>query len=364
MNITRLKLELLCSGIRMDDSLKQGLIPRYRYKRASLSEGRCFMLEHEGFTTVINLAVYEKFAQASPFLYDHENKLLLKDSAVICKAQLVEDPEWYLFELEDGTIYGSQIQLHGTNVLATSLTNYCVFMDKNEGCKFCGMTLDKENRAKDPKKLAAVLVEIEKRFPGRYHELNINSGTTTNDDKGAELFLKAVREIRNKSDILLAAQIAPMEDFSWVDRLKEAGLNSLSFNIEIWDDQKREEILPGKGKIPKKLYLDILEHAGKVFGGLNVSSWMIGGLEAPESTLQGAEEIAARGVLPFVTAFRPLIGSPMEDMKPPDVETMLKIYGQLDQILRKYSLDPKKADTGCAKCDCCGAGVEVLAHGV
>ncbi|MEE8431984.1 MAG: radical SAM protein [Candidatus Desulfatibia sp.] len=364
MNLTKLKLDLLCHGITMDDRLKEGLIPRYRYKRASLSEGRCFQLEYEGRTTVINLAVYEKFAQSSPYRYDHEKRGLFFDGNSVCKMVLVDDPEWYLYELGDGTMWGSQIQLHGTGVLATSLSSYCVFKDKNEGCGFCGMTLDKDNRAKDPKKLAAVLAAIEKKYPGVFHELNVNSGTSLNDDRGAEMFLETIKEIRKASDVLIAAQIAPMEDFSWVDRLKDAGLSSLSFNLEIWDNDVREKIMPGKGRIPRELYLDILEYAGKVFGGVNVSSWLIGGLEPPESTIQGAEQIARRGVLPFVTVFRPLIGSTMENEKPPDIETMIKIYKELKSILGKYGLDPQKADTGCAKCDCCAAGREVLTLGV
>tara|TARA_B100000315_G_scaffold112693_1_gene103303 strand:- start:1851 stop:2984 length:1134 start_codon:yes stop_codon:yes gene_type:complete len=364
INLTRLKLDLLCSGIRIDDSLKHGILPRYRYKRASLSEGRSFILSHGDFSTVINLAVYEKFVRSSPYEYDHKKRLLLKDGEPICGFELTKDPDWYLEKLDDGTMFGSYIQLHGTSVLATSLTNYCVFKDDNEGCSFCGLTLDRDNKKKSPERLASILQAIEKKHPGLYYELNINSGTLRSDDMGAEMFVETLREIRKVSLIAVAAQLAPMKDFKWVDRLKDAGLTSLSFNLEIWDDELRKKIIPGKEKIPKKYYLDILEYAGNIFGGLNVSSWLIGGLEPIESTLKGAEEIAKRGVLPFVTAFRPIIGSTLEDASPTSTDTMIRIYERLKKILEKYDLNPKNAESGCAKCDCCAAGREILAFGI
>ena len=364
INLTRLKLDLLCSGIRIDDSLKQGILPRYRYKRASLSEGRSFILTYEGFSTVVNLAVYEKFVRSSPYQYDHKERLLLKNGDPVCGFELSKDPDWYLEKLDDGTMFGSYIQVHGTSVLAASLTNFCVFKDDNEGCSFCGLTLDRENKKKSPKRMASILQAIEKKHPGLYHELNLNSGTLRSDDMGAEMFVEALMEIRKVSSIAVAAQIAPMKDFKWVDRLKDAGLTSLSFNMEIWDDELRKKIIPGKEKIRKKHYLDILEYAGNIFGGVNISSWLIGGLEPIESTLEGAEKIASRGVLPFVTAFRPIIGSPLEDASPPGTDTMVRIYERLKKILEKHELNPENAKSGCAKCDCCAAGREILAFGI
>ena len=88
-NLTGLKLDLLCKGIRMDASAKQRLLPPYRYKRASLSEGRNFKLYLNGRSTVVNLAVYEKFVTDSPYFYDNVNKLLLNDGEEVTKIEMV-----------------------------------------------------------------------------------------------------------------------------------------------------------------------------------------------------------------------------------------------------------------------------------
>lgn len=363
--LTRLKLDLLCNGVKTDEKVKQGLIPRYRYKRASLSEGRNFLITYEeGQSTVVNLAVYEKFTETSPYEYDHSAKILLNNGSPVCTMELVEDPEWYLNQLDDGTLFASYIQMHGTSVLASSLTNHCSFKDDRQGCAFCGLTTEEGQVTKNPVTLAKVLHSLETVYPGKYDELNLNSGTPPSEDMGAKTFLAALKEVRKVSAIPLSAQIAPMSDSKWIDKLKCSGLSSLSFNLEIWDDQLREKIMPGKGRIGKDLYLDCLEYAGKVFGGANVSSWLIAGLEPPRSTIRGAEEVARRGVLPFVTVFRPITGSPLEDRTPPDVETMSFIYSELKHILEKYELNPRDGVSGCAKCDCCAAGGELLAYGL
>ncbi len=363
-SLTKLKLDLLCEGVRMDEAAKQRLLPPYRYKRASLSEGRNFKLYLNGASTVVNLAVYEKFVKNSPYFYDNNNKLLLREGKEVAEIEMVADPDWYLNKLDNGTLLGSYIQLHGTDILATSLSNYCVFKDNDQGCKFCGLTLDRDNKKKDPFVLAKVLQTIENDNPGKYKELNINSGTLRSNDMGASMYISVINEIRKVSNIPISAQIAPMKDLTWIDRLKDSGLNSLSFNIEIWDDTVRQKTMPGKGKIPRPLYLDCLEYAGKLFGSSNVSSWLIAGLEPYESTLIAAEEVARRGAIPFVTAFRPIQGSLMEDLNPPDIDILLTIYKNLKGILEKYSLDPQKGDGGCAKCDCCGAAGEVLKYGI
>ncbi|QXE92667.1 radical SAM protein [Geomonas subterranea] len=362
LDIVTLKLDLLCNGIRMDEKVKKRVMPRYRFKRASLSEGHNFVIKYGAINIVINIAVYEKFVARSPYYYDHLAGALLRDGEFICEMNLVPDPAWYSSCLEDGTSFGSYVQIHGNNILATSLTNFCVFKHDEEGCAFCGLTHDREGARKDPEKLARIVASIEDAEPGRYHELNINAGTLAGSDKGAAMYLEVIKAVREVSGIPLAAQIAPMSDYGWIDRFKEAGLDSISFNIEIWDEELRRAIIPGKGKTTQSEYLDILEYSGKVFGAPNVSSWLIGGLEPHQSTIKGAEEIAKRGVVPFVTAFRPIIGSQMEDALPPKSETMSAIYTEVGKILKRYGLDPSQGKGGCAKCNCCAASVEALAQ--
>lgn len=362
INMTRLKLDLLCKGIRLEEGLKKSLAPRYQYKRASLSEGRYFAL-YQGLKKItINLAVYEKFAERSPYYFDNEKKALLHDGEKIVDMELIPDPEWYRKTLPDGTEYGSYIQLHSENVLATSLTNWCRFKADKEDCKFCAISIGPGYVPKEPKKMAQILQKVE--GYGHYVELNVNAGTVRGDDQGAEMYIRFFNEIRKYSQIPIAAQIAPPKDLNDIDRLKESGVSSISFNLEVWDPEKRREIIPGKSKIPLDHYMSSFQHALGLFGRNSVTSWLIAGLESPESTLEGARALASMGVIPFITAFRPLIGSDLEDGTPPDTDTMVYIYEELKKILEQYNLNPALGNSGCAKCNACAAEEELLFAGV
>ena len=175
------------------------------------------------------------------------------------------------------------------------------------------------------------------------------------------MYEEAIQEVRKVSDIALYAQICPPEDFSYIKRLKDAGLNTISFNIEIFDPKVRSEICPGKAKIPIKRYLDALGYAAELFGKNQVSSWLIAGLEPKESLMAGARAVAKAGAIPFITVFRPLMGSELQHKKPPDADWLMEVFDGLREILIEYGLDPSKSASGCAKCNCCSAGEEVLA---
>jgi len=356
INISRLRLDLLCKGIRMDPDLRKSLEPRYRYKRASLSEGRYFTLIHGLSRSTINLAVYEKFAERSPYYYDHEQKALLKDGEMVIDMKLIPDPEWYKWILPDGTEFHSYLQLHSENVLATSLTNWCRFMADREGCKFCAISIGPGYVPKEPKKLAEILKRVEPQ--GDYVELNVNAGTVRSKDAGAELYIRFFNEIRKVSQIEIAAQIVPPDDVHDIDRLKEAGVSSISFNLEVWDPEKRKEIIPGKSKVPLEHYMESLGHAIKLFGRNSVSSWLIGGLESPDTTLEGARALASIGVIPFVTIFRPLIGSELENSSPPDPDVMARVFSGVRKIQLEYGLNPFEGESGCAKCNACAVTVD------
>ena len=359
-SITYLKLSLMSNGIRLDPDLAKAGLPRYVHKRASLSEGRCFELTRGGRNYSINLAVYEGFAKESPYYYDHDRKVILKDGAPVVDARLVLDPWWYNEKLPDGTPYSSMVQLHGTNVLATALTGICRFKLDEEGCRFCALTPDPNERTKSFLNIAAVIKALEEKGE-RYNELNINAGTVYGEDCGAEMYEEAILEVRKVSNIALYAQLCPPEDFSYIKRLKDAGLNTISFNIEIFDPKIRSEICPGKAKIPVQRYLDALGYAASIFGKNQVSSWLIAGLEPKESLMAGARAVAQAGAIPFITVFRPLMGSELQDRKPPDADWLMEVFDGLRDILIEYGLDPSKSASGCAKCNCCSAGEEVLA---
>ncbi|MCL4440676.1 MAG: hypothetical protein M1609_08830 [Firmicutes bacterium] len=357
MDLLRLKVELLCSGLRMNDNLKP--IGYRASKRASLSEGRCLNIYYCGHLIPVNVAVHEDFVKNSPFEYDHEHNQILKHGVPVIEARLIGDPDWLLDVLPDGTIIADIFQLHASNAIATSLVNYCHFKEDGNGCKYCALDSASGVVKKDPAQIAEAVNYLEDKGLN-FMELNLNAGTLPGVDRSAELYIEAIKEVRKVSNIPVAAQICPPEDFRYINLLKEAGLTTISFNMEIYDETSRSEVCPGKSQVSVNHYLDALKYATGVFGRNQVSSWLIAGLEPKETTIAGIQAVASTGAIPFVTVFRPLMGTELGSKLPPAVDDVVDIFKVVGDAVRNNRINPGESACGCVNCGCCSALFESI----
>jgi radical SAM protein (TIGR04043 family) len=359
--LMKMKLELLCNGVRISNDL-QKKFPGYKYKRASLSEGMCFDIWKEGISKPlsINLAVHEKFVSDSPFYYDETANVILKNNRFYLHAKHIKHPEWYSMKLNDNTPFNEIFQLHYNSILAISLTNFCEYKTIGKGCKFCAMGFQvKQQNIKPVQSIVNVLKSLlEKEY--EFTEVNINSGAMVDNSKGLQIYLDVIRSIREVTDLPIYAQMCPPKSLSDINKLGEAGATSVSFNMEIFDEDLRLKMMPIKGKIPISHYIESMSHAINIFGKGQVSSWLIAGLEPAESTIKAIKLLTELGVIPFVTIFRPLTGSELEDAPPPAPDSIAPIFIELSKMLRKMNLNPDSSKCGCVKCNCCSALPEVL----
>jgi hypothetical protein len=67
-----------------------------------------------------------------------------------------------------------------------------------------------------------------------------------------------------------------------------------------------------------------------------VSGEIIAGLEPIDSTLAAIERIASVGAFPTVCAFRPTVGSEMEDWPPPDYDDMRRVLAAVYDACRRH----------------------------
>ena len=358
--ISSAKVELLCSGVRLPRPLLD-LFPGYRFKRASLSEGVCFDLLFEGCKrpVPINVAIHEKHVQDSPFFFNTEKGLIEKNGQPFVSAQIIEPPAWYGLRLDDGTPFQEIFQVHHRTILATSLTNFCQFALAGKACAFCALGPGSgAPKIKSVEKISQVL----RALVGAGHvftEVNINSGTLP-ETSGIELFSATAQAIRAVVNWPIYLQLCPPEDLRGLDSLAQAGIGCVSFNMEVFDESLRKELMPEKGAIPIDRYMRAMEYAVGVFGPGQVSSWLIAGLEPVESTMAGIRAVASVGAIPYVTVFRPLTGSRLENRQPPQARDMARVFEFLGQTLREFALNPALSAGGCVRCNCCSAVAEVL----
>jgi hypothetical protein len=84
--------------------------------------------------------------------------------------------------------------------------------------------------------------------------------------------------------------------------------------------------------------------------------------EDPELTVQGCRRAVDIGVFPFVVPIRPVAGSLMEDVAPPDRQYTERIYRQVARYMSERGMDSSVPKAGCARCQACSGlqGVQAL----
>ncbi len=128
-----------------------------------------------------------------------------------------------------------------------------------------------------------------------------------------------------------------------MDRFADEGLiQGIIISVEVFDPPKSKAYLPGKDRVPLSAFYYTLRHAVSLWGGDNVYSNLIPGLESPETTRDGSGQIAASGARPVLSPFRPIAGTDLEDVMPLPAETLYKLC---NDVLADYkSFHPDAGD--------------------
>ncbi len=361
--IAELKIELLCYGIRSnEEGVSFRSYPTRGKSRAGVAgSGRNFIVNpRQEDEFIVNAGVLQPFLELSPFEFKKIDGKgwILKNGEKICRATFFE-PKWH------STNVGETIRLHGKSSLALALTNVCIFKLLKNGCKFCIIDIGNEKVVQNPEDVAAKIKEIEDSselrkfvdfdgFEGfvEPEDININSGTLE-ENTLVKLYEKTAECIKAVSELPIGIEVTPIKEDGMI-KLKNAGIDSIYINMEVFSNYARRNFIPGKDDAyPREEYLKALENAVKIFGENQVASWILFGLENAEETVQGCEAIAEVGAIPLPRAFRPLFGSELEKKSPPNCEDAKKIYSAWTKILKRFNLDPLKTTAGCAKCGSC-----------
>lgn len=381
---TRNKIELLCQGIRVDENEPyfREIVPE-KYAEGGKSRagvagsGKSFLIDGKA----CNIGVLQPYLSESPFefkIIDNQG-WILKNGEKITRATLRE-PEWHNTPVSD------KIQLHGKNSLATALSNFCIYRKQGQGCKFCIIDVGKEVIFQNPLEIAQSIEEIEKNpqlrtcmdIEDKYNpdlqgkellrrrklieprDININAGKLAND----KLYEETIFQIRKVSELPIFIEIGPLSR-DRIEKLHSMGTDAMSFNLEVYLDSARKEVIPGKAINNKpETYFKAMRTANDILGDNQVSSWILIGLEPPEMTIEGMREIAETGAIPLPKPFRPLYGADYEKRKPPTVEDANKIYTEWLDIIKECGLNPSKAIAGCVRCGACFPIKELIKYGI
>jgi radical SAM protein (TIGR04043 family) len=348
--------ELQSYGLRLDD-VNAGAPSR---------RGGAGPSDHKAVTVdgkTVMVPVHTSGAAESPFVARAPGSdgfaVLERDGTPVARITFPPQPKFYGLATAEGVPYWKIAQLHGRDVLATTVLQDCIrYTNRKTRCQFCAIGASLEAGRTVARKTPQQLAEVAKAavaLDGVNHAV-LTTGTPNVTDRGAAVLCESAAAIRAAVDLPIQAQCEPPDDFAWFAKLRAAGVDALGMHLEAVEPEVRARAMPGKAKVPVDYYLRAFEAAVASFGRGQVSTYLIAGLgDTPESILTMCRTLAAIGVYPFVVPLVPIAGTPLENAVPPSAAAMRDLLGKVGAMLVDERLVSADIKAGCGKCGACSS---------
>ncbi|MFL6200894.1 MAG: radical SAM protein [Thermoanaerobaculia bacterium] len=351
-NPALLKLDLYCKGVRLDDSchVEEDGGRKILRTRAGLGSGLEMILPGNLWT---NAPATEHFVARSPYTLHRsrgrlDSQYLLRwKGQDVTTVELSPRPGWYdrrtstdKLMTQIGTLQGTYLGIYQAKVC-----EYWTAKPEKVSCKFCSVGLNLGIDDADEKSLDEVMEVIRAaRDESGITYVDFNTGHYEGDTY-LDILEPFVRRIKEELGLLVGIQTPPHRDLKRYDHLREIGVNRVSFCFEIYDRRLFEEICPGKhAEYGLDHYLEAVRYCAALSQkGPRMEPWVtngeiIAGLEPPESSIRAIDWITSVGAIPTVCVFRPLTGTDLEHLEPPETEALVPVFRRLYEACMEKGL--------------------------
>jgi radical SAM protein (TIGR04043 family) len=347
----RLLVELQSLGVRVEDESGTTKVPGRRGGAGPSDAGFVWV---RGLP--LTVPMHSRFAQASPYrlrLGERSAKLFRGDEYVGPVA-IPPQPKIYEMSTADGVPYWKIALLH-LDSIASTVVQKCIYWGTHEQCRFCGIELTRGAQTipvKTPAQLAEVCTAA-RDLDGAV-DATLTTGSINRRDRGALYISKCAAAIKEACGLPVQVQFEPPDDLSVLQHVRDAGVDAVGIHLETFDPEVLAEVAPGKAQCGVEGYFRTWERAVEVFGRGAVSTYVILGMgERPGYTEEGCRRAIEMGVYPFVVPLRPVPGTLMADVRPPDPDYVAEVYRSVSAMLSEHGLDHEEARAGCARCQAC-----------
>jgi len=315
---------------------------------------------------------------ASPYLVDVVGgKLsLLENGEFLTDVEYPARPKYYNMTFPDGTKYRDIAPVSdGGATLFVQVYPACQFWGSKEECAFCDINETSRQRnkqgftrvgASNVEYVAEVVATAYKEAAeardeewgfGRLNGVQISGGTILKDMGGLdelEFYIRYVRAIKEKAGnrwpVML--QIGALEEDNY-KRLRDAGVDCVHSNPEVWGKDLFKEVCPGKNKyVGWDEWIKRVVKSVDVFGEGCVNPNFVAGIEmakpfgftdvdeAIKSTSEGFAYLMSNGVVCRYNSWcvEPLSRAGNQD--PPPLDYYIKISRAWYECWKKYDLPP------------------------
>jgi radical SAM protein (TIGR04043 family) len=302
-------------------------------------------------------------AHNSPYVLKAEDDgyAIYRDGARLADATTQRRPRFYDLTTADGIPYWKIALLH-LDSFASTVVQTCSYWGNADQCKFCGIGLSlaagRTTVKKTPEQLAEVAVAA-KTLDGAV-DATLTTGSSNGIDRGARYVARCGQAVKQAADLPVEVQFEPPADLGVLDEVGDMGIDSVGIHVESFDPKVLAHVAPGKARTGIERYFEVWERAVQIFGEGQVSTYVILGMgEDPELTVEGCRRAIDIGVYPFVVPLRPVAGSLMESVRPPDKAYTDRIYRRVLSHMTARGMDSSMPLAGCARCQAC-SGLRTL----
>jgi hypothetical protein len=342
-----LKLDLFCRGMRLHESclVEEDGGRRVMRTRAGLGSGLEIVLPGGLWT---NVPVAETFAARSPYLLKRSSSgyFLEREGANVADVRLAPQPAWYDAMTSSGKAMRRVGTLQGT-YLGIYPAKVCEFWTEKPrtNCRFCSVGLNLGADDADEKSVEEVLeVVLAARRESGITYVDFNTGHYRGDTY-LDVLEPYIRRVKEATGLLVGVQTPPYPDLSRYDRLREMGVNRVSFCFEIFDPCFFKEVCPGKHReYGLDRYLEAVRYCAALGKkGRRNEPWVtngeiVAGLEPAESSIRAIDWLTSVGAIPTVCVFRPLAGTDYADIPPPETGLLVPVFRRLYEACMERGL--------------------------
>lgn len=305
-------------------------------------------------------------AADSPYVLKAEDEgyAIFRAGQRLATASTQRRPRFYDLSTSDGVPYWKIGLLH-LDSFASTVVQTCSYWGNDDQCKFCGIevSLDAGRTIvkKSPEQLAEVAMAA-KELDGAV-DATLTTGSSNGVDRGARYVARCGHAVREAAGLPVEVQFEPPRDLHVIDEVADLGIDSVGIHVESFDPDVLAHVAPAKARTGIQQYFRAWKRAVSRFGVGQVSTYVIVGMgEDPELTVRGCQRAIDIGVYPFVVPIRPVAGSLMENVTPPDRQYTERIYRRVARYMSERGLDSSIPKAGCTRCQACSGlqGVQAL----
>jgi len=328
-----LKFEVLASGITIDDAALDHINTANGGRAltpADYASTSGVILRLEGDVWVnAPIALYNpNFVEEPPFTLTSEgDRLALRGGNRSVAAEFWLTPRYHDEVNDRGDPHVIYAFTHTDRVRISPIAG-CAYT-----CKFCDLPYEFRYRRKDVQGLVDA-VEAARTDPIQpANHVLISGGTPRPEDFE---YMRDVYEavITRFSSMPVDIMMVPIPEVVDVPWLADLGVNELSINLEIYNDEIARKLMPRKSRLGRDGLLRFGESAAAVLGENRVRSMLLVGLEPMEDTLAGVRALVDAGCVPVLSPFRPDPITPLRDHQPAVADELRETYQRALAICR------------------------------